>query len=244
MALLFAGPMVDRSWGDLLYSVETGEIAFNHAFGMGVFEYMSQHPEIAALFNEAMTAGSTQAAAAVAAVYDFSSFRALADLGGGHGVLLITILKANPHLRGILFDLPHAAEGGRKQIEAAGLAGRAEFVAGDFFQAAPGGADVYLLKGVIHDWDDARSVAILKNCHRAMPPQGKLLLVEGVCPARMDRSPWTQIIAGSDVNMLVNAGGRERTDAEFNALLEAAGFKLTRIIPTETVLSVIEGVRG
>ncbi len=242
-ALFFAGPIM-RAWSDLLHSVKTGEIAFDRVFGMDAFKYMAQHPEEAAIFNEAMTAASTQTAIGVPTSYDFSSFGTIADVGGGHGVLLTAILKANPALRGVLFELPHVAEGAKKQIAAAGLAGRCEVIAGDFFETVPGGCDAYILKSVIHDWDDARSVAILKNCHRVMTPQGKLLLVEMVLPARMDQSLRSQIVAGSDVNMLVNAGGRERTDAEFSALFDAAGFKLTRINAIEASLSsVIEGTR-
>jgi hypothetical protein len=141
-----------------------------------------------------------------------------------------------------LFDLPHAAEGAEKQMETAGLRGRCDFVAGDFLEQVPGGADAYILKSVIHDWDDTRSVAILRNIHHAMAPQGKLLLVEMTFPARMDHTPMSQIIAGSDVNMMVNVGGQERTAAQFSALLDVAGFRLTRIIPTQGLWSVIEGV--
>ncbi len=243
VALLFAGNMMHDSWSKLDYCVQTGKIAFDEAFGKNAFEYLAQHPEEAAIFNEAMTASSIQAAAAVGAAYDFSSFGTLADIGGGHGVLLATILKANPALRGILFEMPHVADGAKKQFEAAGLAARCEVVGGDFFESVPSGADAYLLKSVIHDWNDEKSVAILKNCHRAMSPSGKLLLVEAVLPARVDTSPMSQIILGSDVNMMVNVGGRERTDAEFRALFDAAGFKLTRILATQALPSVLEGVR-
>lgn len=243
-ALLFTGPLVNRSWGDLLYSVKTGETAFEHAFGMGAFQYLSQHPEEAAMFNDAMTSGSTQAAIAIPSAYDFSALGTIVDVGGGHGILLASILKANPALRGTLFEAPHVAAGAKKRIETAALAGRCEVVAGDFFEGVPAGRDAYILKSVIHDWDDARSLAILKNCHRVMAPQGKLLLVELVLPERIDQSPMSQLIAGSDVNMLVNPGGRERTDAEFRSLFEAAGFRLTRILPVEgSLMSVLEGVR-
>jgi SAM-dependent methyltransferase len=242
-ALLFAGPIM-RSWYDLMYSVRTGEPAFERTFGMKPFEYMAQHPDEAAVFNEAMTAVSTQAAAAVAATYDFSSCRAVMDVGGGHGVLLGAILGAYPGLRGVLFELPPVAEGARKRLAAGGFGDRCEVVAGDFFESVPAGADVCVLKSVIHDWDDARSVRILRNCHRALPPGGKLLLVELVLPARVDSSPRAQIATGSDVNMLVNVGGRERTEQEFAALFQAAGFELTRILPLEGALSsVLEGVR-
>ncbi len=243
VALLFAGPMQHRSWDDLLYSVQTGSVAFDHAFGMGAFEYLAQHTEEAAIFNEAMTGATAQTATAVAAAYDFSSLGTIVDVGGGHGILLATILKANPGLRGVLFDLPHVIEGAKKQMQDAGLAGRCEVIPGDFFEAVPAGGDAYLLKHVIHDWDDPRAITILRNCGRAMALQGKLLLVEMALPARMDQSPASRIMAGSDVNMLVNVGGRERTEAEFRALFEAAGFRLARIVPTQALSSVLEGAR-
>jgi hypothetical protein len=156
---------------------------------------------------------------------------------------LTGILKANPALRGVLFDLPRVAEGAQRQLVAAGLTGRYTVVAGDFFEAVPAGGDAYLLKHVIHDWDDAHSIAILRNCHRAMTAQGRLLIVEGVYPARIDQSVTSRSAAANDVNMLVCTGGRQRAEAEFRALFEAGGFKLTRIIPTQALSSVIEGVR-
>jgi SAM-dependent methyltransferase len=241
VAQMFAGPMQQKVWGELMYAVRTGKLSFEHAFGMDAFRYFGQHPEEAALFNQAMTSSTTQTAQAVAAGYDFSSFRTLVDVGGGHGVLLITILKANPGLRGILFELPFVADGARKAIAAAGLADRCDVVAGDFFDSMPEGGDAYVMKSVIHDWDDAKSVRILENCRRVMPAGGTLLLVEGVLPARMERSPINQIFAGSDVNMMLNVGGRERTDAEFRALFEAAGFGLQRIVATQSLMCVLEG---
>jgi predicted O-methyltransferase YrrM len=243
MALLFAGPMIG-SWNELLHAVRTGEKVFERVFGMDPFQYMAAHPEQAATFNEAMTAVSTQTARSVAAAYDFSSFRTIADIGGGYGVLLTTILKANPKLRGILFELPHVAEGAKKQIAAATLSDRCEVIGGSFFETVPKGADAYLLKSVIHDWDDEKSVAILRRCHAAMAPGKKLLLVEVVMPPRIEPSLRNYITTGSDVNMLVAIGGRERTDVEYRSLYEAAGFQLERLIPLEgSLASIIEGVR-
>ena len=153
----------------------------------------------------------------------------------------------NPSLQGILFDLPHVAEGAEEYVRTDGLSSRCEVVGGDFFGALPkekpGGGDAYILKSVIHDWDDAQSVAILSNVSRAMAPDGKLLLLEMVVPAQARQSPWSQIVAGSDLNMLVNTGGHERSETEFQRLFKAAGFELTRIIPTGTPWSVVEGVR-
>ncbi len=239
-ALLLAGPAQQRSWSGLLDVVKTGQAPT----GKSAFQFFARYPEEAAVFYEGMTAGSTETAAAVAAAYDFLPFGTVVDIGGGHGVLLTTILTANPALRGILFDLPHAAEGAKKQITAAGLAGRCEFAAGDFLEGVPGEGDAYILKSVIHDWDGPRSLTILENVHEAMAHNGKLLLVEMIFPADVAQTPMSQIIAGSDINMMVNVGGQERTAAEFSALLDAAGFRLTRIIPTGGPWNIIEGVRS
>lgn len=239
-AILLAGPVQQRSWSGLLDIVKTGKTPA----GTSTFEFFARYPEEAAIFNDGMAAGTAEAASAVAAGYEFSRFDTIVDIGGGHGVLLAAILTAHPGLRGILFDLPHAAEGAAKQIEAAGLLGRCEFVAGDFFEDVPAGADAYILKSVIHDWDDTRSVAILRNVHRAMAPQGRLLLIEMTFPVRVDQTAMSQIVARSDVNMLVNLGGRERTEAEFAAILDAAGFRLTRVFPTDGLWNVVEAERS
>jgi SAM-dependent methyltransferase len=245
VALLLAGGPFMRTWNELLHSVGTGEAAFERVFGMKPFKYMAQHPDEAAIFNDAMTAISWQTAQAVPLAYNFLGFQTVADVGGGHGVLLAAILKANPKVNGILFELPHVAEGARKHIAELGLSDRCDVVTGDFFESVPAGADAYILKSVIHDWDHERSVKILRNCHRAMRPSGKLLLVELVLPSRVDQSLRSQIVTGSDINMLVNAGGRERTESDFTELFEAAGFKMTRILPVEgSLASVIEGLRA
>src|SRR5580704_7302369 len=242
VALLFAGPLM-RSWTELLFSIQTGETAFERVFGVKPFEYMPQHPDEAAIFNEAMTAVSAHTAKVVPVAYDFSAFQTVVDAGGGHGVLLAAILKANPSAKGILFELPHVADGARKNIAALGLSERCDVVAGDFFESVPAGADAYILKSVIHDWNHERTVTILQNCRLAMRPSGKLLLVELVLPSRVDQSLRNQIGTGSDINMLVNAGGRERTDSDFAELFAAAGFKLARIVPVEgSLVSVLEGV--
>jgi len=240
VALLFAEPNMVRAWSDLLYSVETGNTAFDHVFGMACFAYLAQHPEEASVFNKAMTAVTAPVAGMVAAAYDFSRFTHIVDVGGGQGALLTAILKSNPALRGTLFDRPHVTASARPVLEAEGLAARCEIAGGDFFEAVPPGADAYILKHVIHDWDDQRSAAILRNCRRAMAPRGKLLLVETVLPERITPSPMNFIATGSDVNMLVNAGGRERTETAFRALFDASGFRLTRIVPTQSLSKVIE----
>lgn len=180
-------------------------------------------------------------AVAVAATYDLSPFHFLVDVGGGNGALLIGLLEAKPHLRGIVFDQPSAAERARAQITAHGLGDRCEAVGGDFFVDVPHGADAYLLKHVIHDWSDDRAAAILRTCRAAMAPHAKVLIVEGVYPPRIDHSLASQGAAKNDVNMLVNTGGRQRSEAEFRALYAAAGFRLLRIVPTPARVSVIEG---
>lgn len=227
------------AWGELLHSVKTGEIAFDRAFGMPVWKFFEQNPDNAKTFNDAMTGLTSSVNDAVLSSYDFSSIGRIVDIGGGHGSLIVAILKANPEMRGVLFDAPPVIEGSRDRIRDEGLAERCETVAGDFFASVPGGCDAYILKWIIHDWDDERSVAILKNCHRAMAENGRLLLVEAVVP-QSSEPHFSKFI---DLNMLVMTGGRERTEDEYRTLFEAAGFRLTRIIPTESPMSIIEGER-
>jgi hypothetical protein len=223
-----------RAWGHAMHSAQTGESAFDHAFGMGVWQYRAQNIEHAKLFDEAMANLTAMYNASVLCSYSFSKFDQIVDVGGGAGGLLVAILEANPSVKGVLFDLPHVAEKASRWIREAGLAGRCDVVAGDAFSSVPEGGDAYILSRVIHDWDDPRSIAILKNCHRAMAAAGRLLLVEGV--VRPGNEPdFTKFF---DLNMMVLAGGRERTAAEYQALLEAAGFVVARIIPTRSVMSV------
>jgi hypothetical protein len=194
-----------------------------------------------AIFDKAMATFAPMTAAAVAAAYDFSGFGTIADVGGGNGALLIGILRANPDLRGILFDQPHVVARAHAHLAEAGIAARCQVVGGSFFDDVPRGADAYLLKHVIHDWNDDRAAAILTTCRAAMPAHGKLLIVEGVYPGRIDRSLESRGAAANDVNMLVCTGGRQRSETEFQALLGASGFRLTRIIPTPARVCVIEG---
>jgi hypothetical protein len=238
---LFGG-ITDKAWSDLLYSVETGEPAFQRVFGTDSFSYMAQHPDEAANFDKAMSDFTRQIAVAVAANYDFSNFHTIVDVGGGNGTLLVGILSANPSLRGILFEQPHVADRAQEFIRAAGLTDRCEVLRGDFFHDVPGGSDAYILKHVIHDWDDERATAILENCRRAMDSAGKLLIIEGVYPPRIDLSDESRGAASNDVNMLVCTGGRQRSENEFRSLFEASGFRLTRIVPTPARVGVIEGV--
>jgi SAM-dependent methyltransferase len=240
--LLFAGPRLQDAWKDLEYCVHTGEPAYRRRGITDPFEDPLRDPEYIANFDAAMAEFTRLAAIAVAAAYDFAPLGSVVDVGGGNGALLLGILRAHSHLRGTVFDRPEAAARATQQIAAAGLADRCQAIVGDFFTEVPGGGDAYLLKHVIHDWDDARAVRILQNCHRAMGAEGKLLVVEGVYPPRIEPSLESWGAAANDVNMLVCTGGRQRSEAEFRTLFAAAGFHLTRIVPTPARVSVIEGL--
>jgi len=240
--LLFAGVPIQDSWKELEYCVRTGQPAFRRTDpDADPFTEMAKDPARAALFDRAMAAFAPQTAAAVAHAYDFSTFGAVTDVGGGNGSLLVGILRANPALRGTVFDQPHVAERARAQVEHAGLADRCEIVGGSFFERVPPGADAYMLKHVIHDWDDERAAAILRCCRDAMGADGTLLIVEGVYPERIDRSLESAGAAANDVNMLVCTGGRQRSEEEFRTLLGAAGFRLSRVVPTLARVGIIEG---
>jgi hypothetical protein len=229
-------------WGNLLYSVRTGESARKLLNGSEAYEHVERDPEVASLFNRAMIELTQLAAGEVLRAYDFSATTRLVDVGGGYGELLTAILAAYPAMRGILFDLPHAVEGARARVAGAGVAQRCELIAGSFFDTVPGGGDAYLLKSVLHNWDDERSAVILGNCRRAMPKEAKLVLVERVMPARIEGTETDRAIARTDLNMLVGLGGRERTQAEFAALLAASGFRAASFLSTALELSVIEAV--
>jgi hypothetical protein len=241
--MLFAGPIVIDAWKDLEYCVRTGEPAFRkNSSDADPFEAFARDPEAAARFDAAMAAMAPITAAAVAAAYDFSAFRSVVDVGGGNGAILIGILNANPQLRGIVFDQPPTAERAKEKIASAGLSSRCDAVGGDFFKEVPAGADAYVLKHVIHDWNDEKAADILRSCHRAMDRGAKLLIVEGVYPPRIDGSIESRGAAANDVNMLVATGGRQRSEAEFQSVLASAGFRLTRIVPTQARVSLIESV--
>lgn len=228
------------SWGNILHSIQTGGSAFEDLFGTNIFQYYAQNPQPAAVFDKAMTGFSEVEGAAVAEAYDFSEIHCLADIAGGQGHLLTTILQANPHMTGILFDQPAVIEGARSILVASGVGDRCQTVAGSFFEPVPSGADAYILKHIVHDWDDQRAITILRQCHQAMPDHGKLLIVEQIVPDGNEPSMSKFL----DLNMLVMCpGGKERTVGEYEALFAAAGFKLNRIVPTTQIVSVIEGVK-
>jgi hypothetical protein len=217
-----------RPWGALLHSVTTGETAFDHLYGKGTFDWLAERLQ---------AEGTRRSADTVARVYDFSAAQTVIDIGGGAGELLSAILRPNPGTRGILFDLPHVAKAARATVDQK-VASRCEFVGGDFLKAVPSGGDVYVLKYIIHDWDDARSVSIMTNCRKAMAGRGRLLLIEDlVCgPNQPCRAKV------SDLQMLVRTGGRNRTEKEYRSLLGKSGFEVTRVVPAQGDLSVMEAI--
>lgn len=226
-------------WGDMLYSVKTGKTSWGHTHGYEVFDYFTANPGPAEIFNNAMTDISMGTAPAVVEALDLTHVKSIADIAGGHGFLLAQILKANPNISGILFDMPSVIEGAGSLLEKEGVADRVEKVKGNFFESVPAGSDAYIMKHIIHDWDDERSIKILKNIHSAINEDGKVLIVEIVVP--MDNEPHLSKIM--DLEMLVSPGGVERTEKEYKELLAAAGFRLTRIIPTKSPYSIVEGVK-
>jgi hypothetical protein len=228
-------------WGTLLHSVKTGKSPRALITRKESFESLAQSPDALRAFNDAMTEISTLMAEGLVRGYDFSGIGRIVDVGGGHGELLGAILGANPGMRGVLFDLPHVLEGVRKHLEAVGVAERCETVPGSFFESVPSGADAYLLKSVLHDWNDNRAAVILTNCRRAMAGRGKLLVVERILPERMQQSAEHRWMAASDLGMMVAVSGRERTEADFRALFCSTGFTATRIARAAVYFSVIEG---
>jgi hypothetical protein len=228
-----------QAWGHILHSIRTGNSAFEQVYRMPIFDYYAQNPESAKIFDQAMTSFSSVEIDAVVQSYDFSAIQTLVDVAGGHGSLIAAVLKANLHLQGILLDVAPVIEGAQPLIEAEGLASRCQLTAGDFFQQVPVGGDAYMLKHIIHDWDNERSIAILQNCRQAMHPNGRVLVIEQVIP------PGNEPFMGKllDINMLVMApGGQERTAAEYQWLFEQAGLKLTCVIPTQADVSIVEGI--
>lgn len=235
--VLYTGePWNLQAWQELLHSVRTGEPGWERAHGVPFFEYLSRHLDASVIFDAAMTNFSRWDAAVVPTAYDFSQFRTIVDVGGGQGALLISILKANPEVRGVLYDQAHVVERARDTIAAEGLEGRCEMVTGSFFESIPGGADAYVLKYIIHDWRDDRAHVILANCRRAMTSGAKLLLIEMIVPPPGE----SHLAKTSDVEMLVMLGSPERTVDEYESLLNRAGFRLARIVRTPEAMSIIE----
>ena len=240
-ALMFGEKYQEDSWAELLHGVKTGEIPFLKAHGVSLFEYLEKHPEDLKTFGETMTSVSSTENPAIAAAYKFSGIRTLVDVGGGNGSLLATILRANPKLKGVLFDLPSVSTRAKqdRHVTAKGIAERSTLESGDFFEAVPKGGDAYIMKRTLHDWDDERCAKILANCCAAMSEKGRVLVVESVIPPGNDPDRGKLL----DMQMLI-IGGRERTKREFATIFGEAGLKLTRVVPTKCPLSIVEGVRA
>ena len=227
---------VRQAWAGLLDSVRTGENAFARVHGQSVWEYRAAHPDDGALFDAGMVAFAATAARLVLDAYDFAGFATVVDVGGGHGGLLAAILSRNPSQRGVLFDQPHVVAGASELLGARGVEDRCQVIAGSFFDTVPSGGDAYVLKSIVHDWEDAEALTILRNCRGAMNGSALLLLVERDL-GNANQSPAVKF---SDLNMLVAPGGRERSEAEYDALLAASGFRRTRTVPTADDVMVIE----
>jgi hypothetical protein len=226
-----------RGWGRLEYCVKTGKQALNEVYGMPLFQYFAQQPEAAQVFNQAMTDLSMLDGPAVAAAYSFSGINSIVDVGGGHGLLLATIMAKNPHLKGTLYEMPHVIEGA-KNGPLKPVMDRCNFASGDMFSSVPHGADAYIMKHIIHDWPDEVCIKILKACRKAVNPGGKLLVVDTVLQPGNDFHPGKFL----DLQMLIFPGGCERTEKQFRDLFAASGWQLSRVIPTAVPDSIVEGV--
>jgi hypothetical protein len=234
--LTMAGDLFLSGFGQLLYSVQTGKSGFEKSLGMPIFDWFAKNPEIASLFSETMVGFHGAEPAAVAAAYDFSGLKTIVDMGGATGNLLTTVLGHVPGARGILFDLPHVVRDATALIQSRGLSNRVTIEAGSFFERVPSGGDAYLLSHVIHDWSEEQCLTILGHCRKAMTPGSRLLLIEMVLPPGNAPHPGKVL----DIMMLVGPGGRERTEQEYGELLAKAGFRLVRVVPTESSVSIVE----
>jgi SAM-dependent methyltransferase len=223
-------------WGQTMFSVRTGKSVWAEKHGEDVFGYFKTNPEAAGIFDRAMNSLSTLSIKPVTEAYDFTGIKTLVDIAGGHGRLLTAILEANPSIRGVLFDMPHVIEGARANVVTSDASDRVEFASGDFFVSVPAGGDAYIMKHIIHDWDDERALTILRNIKQAMNPGGRVLLVESVI-ADGNNQDFGKLM---DIEMLVSPGGKERTAAEYEDLFARAGLRLSRIVPTRSAYSVIE----
>jgi ubiquinone/menaquinone biosynthesis C-methylase UbiE len=228
---LFAG------WDGLSHAVHTGEPGFNKVFGKPVFDYVGEHPELGPILDAGMTCFHGYETEAMLNAYDFSAVKVLADIGGGNGSLISGVLQRYPLMRGMLFDLGHVAARARDRLKQHRLSDRCEVIEGSFFETVPAGADAYLFRHIIHDWTDEQCATILGHCRRVIPSSGRLLIVECIVPEGNQRS----IAKDFDMTMMTFPGGMERTEAEFRTLLKQAGFALSSVTPTTTMVSVVEG---
>lgn len=239
-----SGQRMWANWTQLGESVRTGESARKRVNGAEDFTYLDRSPANAAVFNAAMVNLTQPVARAAAQIVDWTGIEKAVDVGGGVGELIATVLAHRPEMRGVVFDLEHAAAGAREHLLRAGVAERCEVVPGSFFDSVPGGAGAYLLKSVLHNWDDERAIAILRNCAAAMGPSARVMLFERIVPERLTASAADQEIARSDLNMLVGCDGRERTRAQFHALLGEAGLKPAGESPLVAGFSVLAAARA
>jgi hypothetical protein len=226
-----------QAYGDILHSVQTGQPAFDHVYGKPLFEYLTENPEQARIFNEAMTNSSQSSAPAILSVYDFSGITKLVDVGGGHGLLLASILKAHPQMQGVLYDLPSVVAGAGPVLEAHGVSDRCECIGGDFFTAVPSGGDAYIMQAILHGMTDEQVVQLLHTIRQAMRENGTVLQVDMVVPE--GNEPSTSKFG--NVHMMIFTPSHERSEAEYRALYERAGFQLTRVLPTSSVFTILEG---
>jgi hypothetical protein len=229
-------PYYWNAWAHLAESIRNGENTFKQVYGESVWEYRAKRPEESEIFDRAMSALTGASNAAILDAYDFGRFETVVDVGGGNGALLAGILDRHPTVRGVVFDQPHVVANARAFLAERGLADRCEVAAGSFFESVPSGADAYVLKAIIHDWEDPEAEAILHTCRRAMGPTARLLVIEQELGGPNERPP----AKFSDLNMLVGPGGQERTRDEYATLFAATGFELTRTIPTAGTLQVFE----
>jgi hypothetical protein len=227
-----------QTWAELPYTIRTGRPAFEKVFGMSAFEYFWTHQKALKEFNDSMTSSSAFSSEAVLNSYDFSAISKLVDVGGGQGLLLASILKKYPRMKGVLLDVPIVVEEARVLIDSYGVADRCERVGGDFFESVPEGGDAYIMKFILHDWNDEQCISILKNCHNAMQAGGKVLVVEMVLPEGNEPSIGKFL----DLQMLLYTPGCERTETEYRMLFDKAGFELNRVIPTSSPFSIVEGI--
>ncbi|MBS1600708.1 MAG: methyltransferase [Bacteroidetes bacterium] len=229
-----------NAWGNLVYSVKTGNISFDNIEGMSVWKYYEMHPDEGVNFMKAMSGLTGAVIMNVLPAYDFSGFKTIVDVGGGNGTLLMAILDRAPEAHGIVFDEEYVVAETKKLIAQKNFSNRCESAAGSFFDFIPGNADAYVMKMVLHDWNDEQCLQILKNCNKAMKPGSKLLVLDSVIPEGNEPHPGKFM----DINMLAMTGGRERTEKEFSSLFTKAGLKLSRVIPTHSPLfSIVEAIK-
>ncbi|MCA9216677.1 MAG: methyltransferase [Planctomycetales bacterium] len=234
---LMSGDEQFRAWAEIEYSIRTGKKAFDKVYGKPIFDYLGENPDKARIFDAAMVGIHGRESDFILDAYDFSDIGVVADIGGGNSSQISGVLQRHAAMQGILFDLPHVIESAAERIEALGLSDRCKLIGGDFFDAVPEGADAYMMRHIIHDWNDEQCLTILRNCHRAMSANSKLLVIESVIP------PGNEPFGGKllDLVMMLIPGGKERTEDEYRTLFDNAGFELVRVIPTASEVSIIQG---